>query len=311
MLETLAGPRPGHRRPRHRASRRCATACRPTRSRWSPGRPGRPPRWRAFAGPPGGDAATGGPRLRDAAETVLAEARRTTAPRRQLASSGRHRRCAWCRSPRPAGRPYCWRAGARGHAAQEETALLEDAAHSLRLALEREEAGLAHQEAAALRRSRELQRGFLSRLSHELRTPLTAIRGYASSLHAAGRDLGPRLPAALPGPHRRRVGPARPPRRRPARLLRHRIGYHAAAARTGATSRWCSRRPSPACRRPGPRRGRGPVRAGLPAVWADHDRLEQVFVNLLEQRVRPQPARHPGAGHRRPPDVRGRDQRDG
>src|SRR5207237_10734086 len=59
---------------------------------------------------------------------------------------------------------------------------MEHAAHSLRLALEREEAGLAHQEAAALRRSRELQRGFLSRMSHELRTPLTAIRGYASSL---------------------------------------------------------------------------------------------------------------------------------
>ena len=59
---------------------------------------------------------------------------------------------------------------------------MEDAAHSLRLALEREEAAHAHQEAAALRRSRELQRGFLSRLSHELRTPLTAIRGYASSL---------------------------------------------------------------------------------------------------------------------------------
>src|SRR6185437_13154372 len=54
-------------------------------------------------------------------------------------------------------------------------ALLEDAAHSLRLALEREEAWVAHQEALALRRSQELQRGFLSRLSHELRTPLTAI----------------------------------------------------------------------------------------------------------------------------------------
>src|SRR5205823_1278929 len=65
---------------------------------------------------------------------------------------------------------------------EDATALIEDAAHSLRLALEREEAGLAHQEAAALRRSQELQRDFLSRLSHELRTPLTAIKGYASSL---------------------------------------------------------------------------------------------------------------------------------
>ena len=58
------------------------------------------------------------------------------------------------------------RAGIGGQAA-DATALLEDAAHSLRLALEREEAVLAHQEAAALRRSQELQRGFLSRLSHE------------------------------------------------------------------------------------------------------------------------------------------------
>ncbi len=60
--------------------------------------------------------------------------------------------------------------------------LLADAAHSLQLALEREEIGEVQQEAAALRRSQELQRRFLFRLSHELRTPLTAIRGYASSL---------------------------------------------------------------------------------------------------------------------------------
>src|SRR6202012_963908 len=45
-----------------------------------------------------------------------------------------------------------------------------------------EAAGHAHKEPAALRRSREVQRGCLSRPSHELRTPLTAIRGYASSL---------------------------------------------------------------------------------------------------------------------------------
>ena len=51
---------------------------------------------------------------------------------------------------------------------KEETALMEDAANSLRLALEREEAGHAHQEAAALRRSQELQRGFLSPLNDEL-----------------------------------------------------------------------------------------------------------------------------------------------
>src|SRR5262249_57491655 len=65
---------------------------------------------------------------------------------------------------------------------KEGTACRGGGGGSVRVGLEREEAGLAHQEAAALRRSRELQRGFLSRMSHELRTPLTAIRGYASSL---------------------------------------------------------------------------------------------------------------------------------
>ena len=79
----------------------------------------------------------------------------------------------------PAALVACWQSGPPS---ADATALLEDAAHSLRLALEREEAWFAHQEAMTLRQSQELQRGFLRRLSHELRTPLTAIRGYASSL---------------------------------------------------------------------------------------------------------------------------------
>ena len=64
---------------------------------------------------------------------------------------------------------------------KEEPALMDDAAHSFRLALEREAAAHAHPESASLRRSRGIQRGFLSLLNDELRTPLTAIRGYASS----------------------------------------------------------------------------------------------------------------------------------
>ena len=80
----------------------------------------------------------------------------------------------------------CWsRVGTPGAAPIDATALLEDAANALRLAYERHESERAQQEASALRRSQELQRGFLSRLSHELRTPLTAISGYASSLLAA------------------------------------------------------------------------------------------------------------------------------
>ena len=72
-----------------------------------------------------------------------------------------------------------WRDGTRP---DDATDLLEDAANSLRLALERERSLHAQQEAMALRQSRELQRTFLRRLSHELRTPLTAITGYATSL---------------------------------------------------------------------------------------------------------------------------------
>ena len=100
---------------------------------------------------------------------------------RELHTSRRHRvrAVAFLTAGGPTVLIASWR---RVPPTKEETSLLEDAAHSLRLALERDEAGRAHQEAAALRRSRELQRGFLSRLSHELRTPLTAIRGYASSL---------------------------------------------------------------------------------------------------------------------------------
>jgi len=60
--------------------------------------------------------------------------------------------------------------------------VLAAAANSVRLALERRKVERAEREAAALRRSQALQRAFVQRLSHELRTPLTAITGYASSL---------------------------------------------------------------------------------------------------------------------------------
>ena len=139
-----------------------------------------PPRWRAFAGPLGTEPASATPSLREIAESALSSAH-PDGVARQLRSSRRHRAraVAFMAAGGPTVLIASWR---RVPPTKEETALMEDAANSLRLALEREEAGHAHQEAAALRRSRELQRGFLSRLSHELRTPLTAIRGYASSL---------------------------------------------------------------------------------------------------------------------------------
>jgi signal transduction histidine kinase len=163
---------------------------------------------------------------------------------------------------------------------KEETALLEDAAHSLRLALEREEAGHAHQEAAALRRSRELQRGFLSRLSHELRTPLTAIRGYASSLLQPDvtwdRESQQRFLDRIAA-ESARLG----------RLVDDLLDFSAIESGTMRLQwDWCDIllvvEAAIACLPPGSAASVSlTCDPSLPVVWADHDRLEQVFVNLL------------------------------
>jgi signal transduction histidine kinase/ABC-type multidrug transport system ATPase subunit len=60
--------------------------------------------------------------------------------------------------------------------------VLDGAANSFRLALERELAQEAEQEAEAVKRSRTLERQLTRRIGHELRTPLTAIQGYASTM---------------------------------------------------------------------------------------------------------------------------------
>jgi signal transduction histidine kinase len=171
-----------------------------------------------------------------------------------------------------------WRGGP--HTA-DATTLMEDAAHSLRLALEREEAGIAHQEAAALRRSQELQRGFLSRLSHELRTPLTAIRGYASSLMQPDvtwdGDSQQRFLQRIAA-ESARLG----------RLVGDLLDFSAIESGVLRLQRdWCDiplvLDAAVACLPPA---GAAMVKVrcdpSLPVVWADHDRLEQVFVNLLD-----------------------------
>jgi signal transduction histidine kinase/ABC-type multidrug transport system ATPase subunit len=166
----------------------------------------------------------------------------------------------------------------------DSAALLEDAAHSLRLALEREEAWFANQETAALRRSRELQRGFLSRLSHELRTPLTAIRGYASSLLQTDvtwdEDSEQRFLTRIAA-ESARLG----------RLVDDLLRFSAIESGILQLQRdWCDMPlvldAAIACLPPsGALRVSVRCAAGLPAIWADHDRLEQVFVNLLANAV--------------------------
>jgi signal transduction histidine kinase len=174
------------------------------------------------------------------------------------------------------------------HATKDETALMEDAAHSLRLALEREEAGLAHQEAAGLRRSRELQRGFLSRMSHELRTPLTAIRGYASSL------MQPDV--TWDGDSQRRfLDRIAAESARLGRLVDDLLDFSAIESGVMRLQRdWCDiplvLEAAIACLPPGDAAAVSmDSQPGLPAVWADHDRMEQVFVNLLSNAVRHNP----------------------
>jgi signal transduction histidine kinase/energy-coupling factor transporter ATP-binding protein EcfA2 len=239
---------------------------------------GQPLRWRAFAGPKDTDPSSASSSLRDMAGSALSSGH-PDGVARELLSSRRQR--ARAVSFMAAGGPTVLIASwQRVPPTKEETALMEDAANSLRLALEREEAGHAHQEAAALRRSRELQRGFLSRLSHELRTPLTAIRGYASSLMQPDvtwdRDSQQRFLDRIAA-ESARLG----------RLVDDLLDFSAIESGIMRLQRdWCDIRlvleAAIACLPPATAESVSlSCDAHLPVVWADHDRMEQVFVNLL------------------------------
>ena len=170
----------------------------------------------------------------------------------------------------------------------DATTLMEDAANSLRLAHERRESERARQETTALRRSQQLQRGFLSRLSHELRTPLTAIGGFASSLMQQDvtwdGESEQRFLSRI-GAESARLN----------RLVDDLLDFSAIESSTlRLQPDWCELAlvldAAIACV--------GPASAGLvelrcapelPVVWADHDRLEQVFVNLVENALRHNP----------------------
>lgn len=164
---------------------------------------------------------------------------------------------------------------------RHERTMLEDAGHSILLALNREQAEKARREAETLRRSQEMQREFLARLSHELRTPLTAIRGYASSLlqpdvtwdDATRQRFLSRISSESTRLRRLvddlldfsliesgilRVQPDWVDLPLVIDAARACLGPQAAAAVTVTCSK------------------------DVPAVWADHDRLEQVMMNLMD-----------------------------
>lgn len=187
--------------------------------------------------------------------------------------------------PAPSGLTALVARWAGSGAEADQRALMEDAANSLRLALEREASERANQEAMALRRSQELQRRFLSSLSHELRTPLTAIRGYASSLMQPDvhwdEDSQRRFLSRI-SDESARLG----------RLVDDLLDFSAIDAGILRLHRdWCdvglvleaARACLPA---PGPNQVELRSPADVPVIWADHDRLEQVFVNLLDNAIR-------------------------
>jgi signal transduction histidine kinase len=171
----------------------------------------------------------------------------------------------------------CWRPGKAVTADALE--LLDDASRSLALALERESLETAQREAAALRRSQSIQREMLSSLSHELRTPLTAIHGYASTLcqpdltwnaESTRRFLG--SIAAESARMERLVGDLLDSTAIESGVLRLQRDWCELPLVVGAAANCLS----------GKRSARIHLVTGVEPVWADHDRLEQVFVNLLE-----------------------------
>jgi signal transduction histidine kinase/ABC-type branched-subunit amino acid transport system ATPase component/DNA-binding transcriptional regulator YdaS (Cro superfamily) len=240
----------------------------------------------APGGPPGGGPA-GDPWLIAAARRLLGDGRADDTATRSAGRDGSRLLSVTFAAPGCGAALIArWSTGAQP---ADATALLEDAARSLRLALEREEASIAHQEALTLRRARELQREFLSRLSHELRTPLTAIRGYASSL------MQPDV--TWDGASQRRfLGRIAAESARLGRLVDDLLDFSAIESGILRLQQdWCDLplvlEAAIACLPPDASpRVRLSCAPGLPVIWADHDRLEQVFVNLLANALGHNPA---------------------
>lgn len=122
-------------------------------------------------------------------------------------------------------------------------------------------------------------------MNHELRTPLTAIQGYASTLRQPDVDWDS-------SSQRRFVDSIASESARMSRLVGDLLDFSAIDSGTmRLVPDWCDLRPVLEAAR---RCVTGApaslvvlhVDADVPPVWGDHDRLEQVFVNLLDNAVR-------------------------
>jgi signal transduction histidine kinase len=172
--------------------------------------------------------------------------------------------------------------------AEDAAEVLGDVARSLSLALERAELEDAQRETQALRRSQRLQRAFLSRLSHELRTPLTAIHGCADTLRQPDVEWQPDV-------QRRFLDTIATESDRMRRLVADLLDVSAIdAGILRVDPDWCDlalvldASVTCAAGTAGSRVDLA-VAPDLGPVWADHDRLEQVFVNLVENALRHAP----------------------
>jgi signal transduction histidine kinase/ABC-type multidrug transport system ATPase subunit len=166
-----------------------------------------------------------------------------------------------------------------GERSADTEELLLNAVRSMRLAVQRDLAQAAQAETELLRRIRDLQNDFIHRLSHELRTPLTAITGYATTLKATDVTWDPES-------QRRFLDAIVSVSQRMSRLVEDLLDTAAISSGNMTLHEdWCDMRTVlRAAVDAVPDRGQQvTVSAGrLPPLWGDHDRLEQLLVNLLD-----------------------------
>lgn len=165
----------------------------------------------------------------------------------------------------------------------EAADLVRNAAWSLSLSLQRELSQQVLAEAEALSRTSALQREFVHRLSHELRTPLTAIIGYASSLNQT--DITWEASA-----QRRFIDVISAESARMHRLVKDLLDSSTlAAGGLPIVPDWADLSLIVEAASSAVDDSGMTVSLALrptPPVWADHDRIEQVLINVLDNSIR-------------------------